>query len=308
MSAEEIKPGPKEETPEEESKATKKRKERKQPVRYELTLKARDLYLLVFGAALVIFAAFTLGALVGRYLGPYPGEKVTAKLERGEMFEPSKGNKKANASSSAEAKKSPEATAAASPTRSPASEPSPPPTGGVNAAAPTAASAAAQRKEAYTPTQEPRPSAMTKPQPKVVPRSVPSPSPEAQPKPSPKPSPKPTPKPTPEATVKPEAKPKAAASPSPSKSSTPPKRALAKQYYAVQVGAYSQKSNATAEVEKLRKMGFDAWMRPPVAGKGKYYSVLVGKKDSARECESLTGELKKKGYRQAYVRRLSESQ
>nr|HDM59849.1 hypothetical protein [Bacillota bacterium] len=50
----------------------------KGPVRYHLTLKARDLYLLVFGSALVIFAAFTLGAIVGRHLGPSADQQVTA--------------------------------------------------------------------------------------------------------------------------------------------------------------------------------------------------------------------------------------
>ena len=59
----------------------------KAPVRYHLTLKARDLYLLIFGAALVIFAAFTLGAIVGRYMGPYPDQKVAAQIERKELFE-----------------------------------------------------------------------------------------------------------------------------------------------------------------------------------------------------------------------------
>jgi len=62
----------------------------KGPVRYHLTLRARDLYLLVFGAALVIFAAFTLGAIVGRYLGPYPNQQVTARLERQDLFKEGK--------------------------------------------------------------------------------------------------------------------------------------------------------------------------------------------------------------------------
>jgi len=62
----------------------------KGPVRYHLTLKARDLYLLVFGSALVIFAAFTLGAIVGRHLGPSANQQVTAKLERQDLFKEGK--------------------------------------------------------------------------------------------------------------------------------------------------------------------------------------------------------------------------
>ena len=53
---------------------------------YTLTLRRRDLYLLVFAAALIVFASFILGAIVGRYLGPYPEEKVAAELEEKELF------------------------------------------------------------------------------------------------------------------------------------------------------------------------------------------------------------------------------
>ena len=65
-------------TTESEVDADEAQKTPSRPVRYQLTLRARDLYLLVFGAALAILASFTLGAIVGRYLGPYPDQKVTA--------------------------------------------------------------------------------------------------------------------------------------------------------------------------------------------------------------------------------------
>ena len=67
--------------------------------------------------------------------------------------------------------------------------------------------------------------------------------------------------------------------------------------------------NASTEVKKLKKMGFEAWMMPPPKNsKRQLFSVLVSKKDSAKECELLVTRLKKKGYKQAFIRRFSKSQ
>jgi len=276
----------------------------KLPVRYHLTLKGRDLYLLVFGAALVIFAAFTLGAIVGRYLGPYPDQSVTAKLEREDLFKE-------------EAKQE-----AATETPQEAGEETPQPT----TADKTAKSETEARKkkekpvpwrvfgspsQAYelpsdTPSASPIPSPAKSPEakPTLTKRPTPKAISEARPSPKPKRTPRLSPSPTPKKTPKAVSVKKAPAVKRPAPSG---KKPSTRTYFAIQLGAYKSHANAQAEVRKLKRLGFKAWLKP-VSNKARLYLVLVGRKNTAADYDATARKLVKQGYKDLWIRRFSESQ
>ncbi|MBN1592225.1 MAG: SPOR domain-containing protein, partial [Candidatus Coatesbacteria bacterium] len=280
----------------------------KLPVRYHLTLKARDLYLLIFGAALVIFAAFTLGAIVGRYMGPYPEQQVAAEAERKDLFE-EEAAPEASSEKKDEKAQSPDAKG----------------TTMDSASAADAAAASEQRtdgnvvKPKSSPTLEEirreKWAAWLNPSPDESPMYAPSATPTATPIPTPAPTPTPSPtsKPTPE--PKPSPTPKRAIAPAPSSTPTkPPKTAVTAKkpagpttFYTIQVGAYSSESNARDEVEKLKRLGFDAWFKPPSKG-GKYYLVFAGKDKTEAAREDTAKRLTRHGYKDFLKRRITETQ
>ena len=65
-------------------------------------------------------------------------------------------------------------------------------------------------------------------------------------------------------------------------------------------------SNAEEEMRKLKKQGYDARVRPPSKG-SKLYLVIVGQKGKKSECLQLKNQLRKKGYRGAWIGSFKES-
>ena len=266
----------------------------KAPVRYHLTLKARDLYLLVFGAALVIFAAFTLGAIVGRYMGPYPDQKVTAKLEREDLFEETPKQEAATETpKEAKAKKPPGEASEAPEKQSP-----------IHKRAPTSSPSPSEiRRDKWaawlhsSPAESPEATPTAKPTPKSISKPKLSPKPKRTLEPSPSPMPKKTPKPV--STKKPLAAKK------PVKGTE--KAQSVSTYYSVQVGAYKSRANAESEVKKLKRSGFDAWLRPP-GKRERLYLVVVGREKTAANCDSTAKKLIRQGHKDLWIRRFSESQ
>jgi len=271
----------------------------KLPIRYHLTLKGRDLYLLVFGAALVIFAAFTLGAIVGRYLGPYPDQNVTAKLEREDLFK--EGATEATSEAKAEmAQPKPAEKAAKSRPKAPKKKEKPAPWRVYGSPS------LEYELPSGTPSASPIPSPTKPPKAKPTPTKKPTPKPISKAKPSPMPkrtprlSPSPTPKKTPKAiSVKktPVAKKRARAR----------KKAPTKTYFAIQLGAYKSHANADAEVRKLKRLGFKAWLKY-TSHNGYLYLVLVGNEKKPEGCDRTAKKLTKQGYKDLWIRRFSESQ
>jgi len=274
----------------------------KLPIRYHLTLKGRDLYLLVFGAALVIFAAFTLGAIVGRYLGPYPDQNVTAKLEREDLFK-----EEAKQEGETEATQKPQAETSQSELAAKAAEGKPD----------------ARKKEKPVPWRVfgsptldyelpiDTPSASPIPSPAKSPEAKPTPTKGRTPKAVSKTKPSPKPKRTPRLTPSPTAKktPKAVSvkkSPATKKRARRGKKPTAKTYFAIQLGAYKSHANAQAEVRKLKRLGFKAWLKP-TSHDGHLSLVLVGSEKKPGDFDATTKKLTKQGYKDLWIRRFSES-
>ena len=269
----------------------------KLPVRYHLTLKGRDLYLLVFGAALVIFAAFTLGAIVGRYLGPYPDQNVTAKLEREDLFK--EGAKQEGATEATQEAKAetpqPKLAAKAAESKPEARKKKEKPVPWRVFGSPSQAYELPSDTPSASPILSPAKSPEAKPTPKAISKAKPSPKPKRTPKLSPSPTPKKTPK---AVSVK-----KAPATKKRARSS---KKPSTKTYFAIQLGAYKSRANAQAEVRKLKRLGFKAWLKP-MSHNGRLYLVLVGRKNAATDYDATAKKLTKQGYKDLWIRRFTES-
>ncbi|HIF9114735.1 TPA: cell division protein DedD [Photobacterium damselae] len=106
----------------------------------------------------------------------------------------------------------------------------------------------------------------------VKPQSKPEPKPVVKPEPQPKPEPKPVVKPQP----KPE-KPAATTSGS----------------WAIQLGVFSNVSNAQALVEKLQAVGYQAHLSPKNPKSGQYVRVIVGPETSKDKLTGQIGQLQK---------------
>lgn len=125
----------------------------------------------------------------------------------------------------------------------------------------------------------------------------------SQSKPKPKPvstTPKPTPKP-----VKPAPKPaqpaKPKVTPPAEKPKEPAKPSVGK--YGIQVSASSSKPNADEAAAKLKKEGYDAWVRPPVSG-SRMHGIMVGRfatKDEANASELFKEVKAKKEFAEAWI-------
>ncbi|HUT02626.1 MAG TPA: SPOR domain-containing protein [bacterium] len=256
----------------------------KGPVRYHLTLRARDLYLLVFGAALVIFAAFTLGAIVGRYLGPYPNQQVTAGLERQDLFNEGKEQ-------------------TVEPTPDSTQKPAPSPSMKHEATSKPQSSSSepfhVQKGEKLlsliaTPTESPK--ATPTPRARRTPVAIATATP--------------SPKPTDKARQVPKKETKTTArgkTPIGKKASSSAKKSSVSTYYSVQVGAFKRRTNAQREVNNLKRLGFYGWIKPPTK-RVHFYCVLVGKKKSAAERAPLVKKLRKAGYKSVLLKTFHEMQ
>lgn len=66
----------------------------------------------------------------------------------------------------------------------------------------------------------------------------------------------------------------------------------AKAAYKVQVGAYSKKANATAQMNKLKKAGYDAF----IVQEGNLFKVQVGSFSNKANADAMVAKLKKAGY------------
>lgn len=66
----------------------------------------------------------------------------------------------------------------------------------------------------------------------------------------------------------------------------------AKAAYKVQVGAYSKKANATAQMNKLKKAGYDAF----IVQEGNLFKVQVGAFSNKANADAMVAKLKKAGY------------
>jgi len=258
------------------------------PIRYQLTLRARDLYLLVFGAALAIFASFTLGAIVGRYLGPYPDQKVTAKLEREDVFkQEAKQETATEAAREAKTEKPPSSGAA----KAPESE----------RKAPEKKAKPAPRGMFESPTQ---PNELISETPSASPIPSPTKSPEPKPAPETSSAPRPSPSPTPAKTPKPVSVKKAPAVKKPADDVETPSTSS---YFCIQVGAYKSRPNAQVEVQKLKELGFQAWLKT-LDEEEPLYVIVVGREKAAADCDAAAKKLVGQGYRDLWIRRFSESQ
>ncbi|MDP2514480.1 SPOR domain-containing protein [Photobacterium damselae subsp. piscicida] len=110
----------------------------------------------------------------------------------------------------------------------------------------------------------------------------PQPKPEPEPKPVVKPEPKPQPKP------KPEPKPVVKPQPKPEKPA-----ATTSGSWAIQLGVFSNVSNAQALVEKLQAVGYQAHLSPKNPKSGQYVRVIVGPETSKDKLTGQIGQLQK---------------
>ncbi|KAB1511957.1 cell division protein DedD [Photobacterium damselae subsp. damselae] len=101
-----------------------------------------------------------------------------------------------------------------------------------------------------------------------------------QPKPEPKPVVKPEPKPQPKPVVKPQPKPEKPA-------------ATTSGSWAIQLGVFSNVSNAQALVEKLQAVGYQAHLSPKNPKSGQYVRVIVGPETSKDKLTGQIGQLQK---------------
>ncbi|ELI6447922.1 cell division protein DedD [Photobacterium damselae] len=99
-------------------------------------------------------------------------------------------------------------------------------------------------------------------------------------KPQPKPEPKPQPKPEPKPVVKPQPKPEKPA-------------ATTSGSWAIQLGVFSNVSNAQALVEKLQAVGYQAHLSPKNPKSGQYVRVIVGPETSKDKLTGQIGQLQK---------------
>ena len=255
----------------------------KGPVRYHLTLKARDLYLLVFGSALVIFAAFTLGAIVGRHLGPSADQQVTAMLERQDLFKEGKAQ---------------------------TVEPTPVMTERAVAPSHNVKHKAPSKPEGGSS----EPFQVKKGKKLLSLITTPIKSPKATPKPRVRHTPKAvarakaSPKPTRKARQVPKKRVKAAVRKKTSvtrKASRSTQKRSMRTYYSAQVGAFKRLANAKREVRNLKRRGFQGWIKPPTK-RVHFYLVLVGKEKSAAKRASIVRRLRKAGYKTVLLKTFHE--
>ncbi|MCG9704998.1 cell division protein DedD [Photobacterium damselae] len=101
-----------------------------------------------------------------------------------------------------------------------------------------------------------------------------------QPKPEPKLVVKPEPKPQPKPVVKPQPKPEKPA-------------ATTSGSWAIQLGVFSNVSNAQALVEKLQAVGYQAHLSPKNPKSGQYVRVIVGPETSKDKLTGQIGQLQK---------------
>ncbi|HIF9074794.1 TPA: cell division protein DedD [Photobacterium damselae] len=99
-------------------------------------------------------------------------------------------------------------------------------------------------------------------------------------KPQPKPEPKPVVKPEPKPVVKPQPKPEKPA-------------ATTSGSWAIQLGVFSNVSNAQALVEKLQAVGYQAHLSPKNPKSGQYVRVIVGPETSKDKLTGQIGQLQK---------------
>ncbi|MBN2208467.1 MAG: SPOR domain-containing protein [Candidatus Coatesbacteria bacterium] len=273
------------------------------PVKYQLTLRARDLYLLVFGAALVILASFTLGAIVGRYLGPYDDQKVTAKLEREDIF---KQEAKQEMATEAAREVRTEKPLSRGATRAPGNEREAPeekekPAPWREFESPSRPSELISEAPSASPIPSPSESPETKPTPRV--RPTVEATGEASPAPETSSAPRPSPSPTPERAPKPIGVKKAPAVKRPANDVETPSTSS---YFCIQVGAYKSRRNAQEEVRKLKQLGFQAWLKT-LDETEPLYLIVVGREKAAAACDAAAKKLVGQGYRDLWIRRFSES-
>ena len=110
----------------------------------------------------------------------------------------------------------------------------------------------------------------------VKPQRKPEPKPVVNPEPKPQPKPKPEPKPV----VKPQPKPEKPA-------------ATTSGSWAIQLGVFSNVSNAQALVEKLQAVGYQAHLSPKNPKSGQYVRVIVGPETSKDKLTGQIGQLQK---------------
>ncbi|WIH20143.1 cell division protein DedD [Photobacterium damselae] len=99
-------------------------------------------------------------------------------------------------------------------------------------------------------------------------------------KPQPKPEPKPVVKPEPKPVVKPQPKPEKPV-------------ATTSGSWAIQLGVFSNVSNAQALVEKLQAVGYQAHLSPKNPKSGQYVRVIVGPETSKDKLTGQIGQLQK---------------
>lgn len=90
-------------------------------------------------------------------------------------------------------------------------------------------------------------------------------------------------------------KPVTTTAPAPKPSPVKAVRPQAKSIYAVQLGVYKNRANATALVQKYKQKGYDAYIQKiTTADKGILYKVLIGKFESRRKAVELSRSIRNK--------------
>ena len=72
--------------------------------------------------------------------------------------------------------------------------------------------------------------------------------------------------------------------------------AVSLSYYTVQVGAFSKIENARRLANKLKALGYEAYLDELISGKGTVFKVKVGRFNNRGQAVSLDRELSHKGY------------
>jgi cell division septation protein DedD len=72
-------------------------------------------------------------------------------------------------------------------------------------------------------------------------------------------------------------------------------------YFSLHIGSYRERQNASAEAERLKSKGLDAfWKKVAIPGKGEWFRLYVGKHNTRDEALAKGKELKAKGIIEDY--------